>query len=274
MISGDMTVAQLLDEHPELVEVLARYHPHFEQLRNRRPRRLMGRRLTVAEAAGMAGVPAHELLTALRCAVTGPPQRETPHLRAPYLALSPERRETAEKRGAGPPQALGKVPEGRRVHLDVREDIRAGREPFARIMSAVKMLAGDQVLALRAPFEPVPLYDVLGLRGFAHWTERRAADDWLVWFYPDAELRVEPAPPFARPAPRHAVLDVRGLEPPDPMLRVLEAVDRLGPGTELEVRHDRRPILLYPQLDARGFSHETDEPEPGLVRIVIRRAGA
>jgi hypothetical protein len=33
-------------------------------------------------------------------------------------------------------------------------------------------------------------------------------------------------------------------------------------------------MFLYPQLDARGFLHETDEPEPGLVRIVIRRPPA
>jgi len=68
-------------------------------------------------------------------------------------------------------------------------------------------------------------------------------------------------------------LDVRGLEPPQPMVRVLEALDRLAPGAELEVRHDRRPLLLYPQLDARGYVYETDKPEPGLVRIRIRRSG-
>jgi uncharacterized protein (DUF2249 family) len=80
-----------------------------------------------------------------------------------------------------------------------------------------------------------------------------------------------PPPEGARAAAGRVVLDVRGLEPPQPMLRVLEALERLGPGAELEMRHDRRPIFLYPQLEERGFAHETDEPEPGLVRIVIRR---
>lgn len=55
------------------------------------------------------------------------------------------------------------------------------------------------------------------------------------------------------------------------MLRVLQEIDRLGPSAELEVRHDRRPVFLYPQLEERGLVHETDEPEPGLVRILIRR---
>jgi len=40
------------------------------------------------------------------------------------------------------------------VHLDVREDIQRGQEPFARIMTAVKALASDQALVLRVPFEP------------------------------------------------------------------------------------------------------------------------
>ena len=85
-----------------------------------------------------------------------------------------------------------------------------------------------------------------------------------------AALR-EPADAPATPSPRRLVLDVRGLEPPQPLVRVLREVDRLGPGDELEVRHDRRPILLYPQLDERGLTHETDEPDPGQVRIVIRK---
>jgi len=163
------------------------------------------------------------------------------------------------------------VPEASQVHLDVREDIRRGQEPFARIMAAVKALADDQALVVRAPFEPIPLYDVLGRRGFAHRTERRGSDDWSVSFYRDAATRVEPTAIPATPTRSRAVLDVRGLEPPQPMLRVLEEIGRLGPGGELEVRHDRRPVFLYPQLDERGFAHETDEPEPGLVRILIRR---
>lgn len=269
MISGDITVARLLDEHPELIEVLASYHPHFTRLRNRLLRRVMAAGVTVAQAARMAGVPADELLAALRQAVGEPAPTSHPEgLEAP----SPFR---GEGRGEGGlPGAPADVPEARRVHLDVREDIRRGTEPFARIMAAVKALAGDQALALRVPFEPIPLYDVLGKRGFAHWTERHAADDWSVWFYRDTGPRVEPTAAPATPARPRSVLDVRGLEPPQPMLRVLAEIDHLGPGAELEVHHERRPMFLYPQLDERGFLHETDEPEPGLVRIRIRRGAA
>jgi uncharacterized protein (DUF2249 family) len=170
------------------------------------------------------------------------------------------------------PRALADLPASRRVHLDVRGDIRQGHEPFGRIMAAVDALGEGDALELRAPFEPIPLYRVLGKRGFAHWVERDAADDWTVWFYRDPAVRAASTPGTAPRVRR--VLDVRGLEPPQPMLRVLQEIDDLGPGGELEVHHDRRPVFLYPQLDERGFRHETDEPEPGLIRILIRRHNA
>jgi hypothetical protein len=33
-----------------------------------------------------------------------------------------------------------------------------------------------------APFEPVPLYDVLAMRGFTHETVMVAANEWVVRF--------------------------------------------------------------------------------------------
>jgi uncharacterized protein (DUF2249 family) len=181
------------------------------------------------------------------------------------------------------PAALDQLPETARVYLDVREDVRVGREPFARIMAAVDGLRPDGVLVLRAPFEPVPLYRVLARRGFAHWTESGEAEDWRVWFYRE-DATVDPAAGLpsrataegsaGAPPPAREVavrLDVRGLEPPLPMVRVLEAVETLAPGQCLEVLHHRRPVFLYPQLEERGCRHATDEPEPGLVRIAIWR---
>jgi uncharacterized protein (DUF2249 family) len=161
---------------------------------------------------------------------------------------------------------------GREVHLDVRDDIRRGQEPLQRIMATVTGIGPQDVLVLRAPFEPVPLYRALGRKGFVHRTERRGEDDWWVWFTRQPGLGGESETPAAAAGvdPMTMSLDVRGLEPPLPMVRILECLERLGPGQRLEVVHDRRPVFLYPQLDERGFLHETREPEPGVVRIVIR----
>lgn len=68
------------------------------------------------------------------------------------------------------------------AELDVRDDLRAGKEPFPRIMEAVGAVAPGGVFVLRAIFEPKPLYALLGNKGFEAWTERLAADDWRVYF--------------------------------------------------------------------------------------------
>jgi uncharacterized protein (DUF2249 family) len=66
--------------------------------------------------------------------------------------------------------------------LDVRPDLERGDEPFVRIMEAAAAIQPGESLVIIAPFEPAPLYDVLGARGFTHATERVSAEEWIVRF--------------------------------------------------------------------------------------------
>jgi len=66
--------------------------------------------------------------------------------------------------------------------LDVRPELESGGEPFVRIMEAASVIGPGGSLVIIAPFEPVPLYDVLGARGFTHETARVTADEWVVRF--------------------------------------------------------------------------------------------
>ena len=66
--------------------------------------------------------------------------------------------------------------------LDVRPELEQGGEPFVRIMEAASVIKPGGTLVIVAPFEPVPLYAVLGVQGFAHETEKVAADEWVVCF--------------------------------------------------------------------------------------------
>jgi TusA-related sulfurtransferase len=67
-------------------------------------------------------------------------------------------------------------------------------------------------------------------------------------------------------------VDARGLEPPQPMLRILEALAALAAGATLRARTDRRPMHLYPLLAERGFTAETEEQTDGSFVTHIRRA--
>lgn len=66
--------------------------------------------------------------------------------------------------------------------LDVRPDLERGDEPFARIMEAAAAIHPGESLLLIAPFEPVPLYGVLGGRGFQHETRQIDPGAWAVRF--------------------------------------------------------------------------------------------
>lgn len=64
-------------------------------------------------------------------------------------------------------------------------------------------------------------------------------------------------------------IDVCGLEPPEPMERVLEALDRLQPGQRLRVLIPREPVPLYRILDRNGYLYETKSREDFLFEVRI-----
>ncbi len=66
--------------------------------------------------------------------------------------------------------------------LDVRATIKSGGEPFDDIMQAVRELPPGEDLVLLAPFDPVPLFGVLGAQGFSHTSEALPGGDFRVRF--------------------------------------------------------------------------------------------
>ena len=174
------------------------------------------------------------------------------------------------------------VADGEPLVVDVREDLRSGRQPLGRIMQAVKALASGQDLLLLTTFEPVPLYKVLALRGLEHEARQLPGGEWEVHFTRRRRHGLGVAQPSERTAPPPTTgeapsepgtpwvrLDNRGLEPPEPMIRTFTALGELPPGASLEIHNDRRPMFLYPHLEERGWRYQTLDQEDGsaLVRI-------
>lgn len=82
--------------------------------------------------------------------------------------------------------------------------------------------------------------------------------------------------PMAEDAPheRHEwgiFVDNRGLEPPQPMVRILSLIETLGPGERLEAHNDREPIMLLPRLPELGFDFATAMQPDGSCRVTIWR---
>lgn len=74
-----------------------------------------------------------------------------------------------------------------------------------------------------------------------------------------------------QPEERLVTLDVRGMEPPEPMLRVLETIDRFGEHDRLRLVIDCTPTPLLRILDRNGFDYEMVPGRESVHEITIRR---
>ncbi len=285
VIRASDRVLDVIGRDDSLIEVFVSVSPAFRRLRSPALRRVMGRLVTVGQAARVAGMTPETLVARLNDLVgTSEAGGEPPECPAEAPPAG------GDGDGAGTPVELAGIPSERVVELDVRDALNNGEEPFSRIMAAKREVPPGGALRLRAIFEPVPLYQVLARQGMRHWTERLADDDWIVWFWPAAaETAAEiAAAPAAAPAAGSGeaggvgsggmngegviVLDVRGLEPPEPMVRTLAALDRLPKGDTLVQVNVREPRFLLPQLQERGFTWEVREQDPDLIRVFIKHA--
>lgn len=169
------------------------------------------------------------------------------------------------------------------VLLDVRPIIQEGADPLKTIMKAVRGLGENQSLHLVNSFEPVPLYSVLGGKGFDH-VSKLIDGEWHIWFFKGTSSTGQQTSgpgsvdgSFSRPGDGGAgeekvvELDVRGLAPPEPMMRILETLGTMGEGTTLLVHHHREPMMLYEKLEERGFQAVANRIEEHYYKVVIRK---
>lgn len=76
--------------------------------------------------------------------------------------------------------------------------------------------------------------------------------------------------PEGKVVARFATLDLRGLRPPEPMVRIFDALER-APGTPLRAILPHEPVPLYALLRDRGFSCTGAQRADGGFEILIER---
>jgi len=140
--------------------------------------------------------------------------------------------------------------------LDVRPLLGKGIDPLETILDALGGIGPGGVLKLTTPFRPDPLLALLRGRGHAvseaRVGEREHALEVIVGGRPEPE-------------------DLRDLEPPEPLERVLSAVSRLGSGEVYLARLPRTPRLLFPRLAERGIEWAVHEERDGTALLRVFR---
>ncbi|HQZ01562.1 MAG TPA: DUF2249 domain-containing protein [Thauera sp.] len=67
------------------------------------------------------------------------------------------------------------------------------------------------------------------------------------------------------------VVDARGLEPPEPFERAMEALANMESGGQFTLLLDRMPHPLLRMLDRDGYRHDVSFRDDGSVAILIGR---
>jgi uncharacterized protein (DUF2249 family) len=260
-------INDVLKRHPELLDVIVVLSPAFAKLRNPMVRRVQTRLVSVAQAAGIAGLYAPDLTRRLNVA-------------AGITAPAPEAEAPADT--DAPADAPSWLSDATIVQeLDARPIMARGEEPFKQIMGAAQGIPTGSAFRLIAGFEPLPLYGVLEKQGFAHYSIKHATEHWEVIFHREGQPAHSPASAakaatagtvdWSAPASAEVTIDVSELVPPEPMIKILETLETLPADGRLLVHHVRRPIHLYDRLDEMGYAHDTRDLGPGQVEVLIQK---
>ncbi|MGE5353045.1 MAG: DUF2249 domain-containing protein [Acidobacteriota bacterium] len=249
MITKDMKISRLLEEYPGSLEALIRVSPHFRKLENKMLRKALAGRVTVEQAAKVAGVELDFLLTELNRSAES------------MAAVTAEAAETQQETSSSEekPELLRNLSPGKIVTLDVRPILDSGKDPLKDIFSKVKELKEGEALLIINTFEPVPLYSRMKDKGFSHFTETEAGL-WKVYFFKEKGAVEKEGAPTLSPGAINIddyenviEVDVHDLPAPEPMVKILENLSRIDDKSVMLVHHHREPNLLYPRLDERGY---------------------
>ena len=67
------------------------------------------------------------------------------------------------------------------------------------------------------------------------------------------------------------VIDGRSMEPPEPFVQTMEALEHLGAGQKVLLIARHEPFPLYRALDLNGFLWQTEKMSDGSAEVLIWR---
>ncbi|VAV95041.1 hypothetical protein MNBD_ALPHA02-1525 [hydrothermal vent metagenome] len=149
------------------------------------------------------------------------------------------------------------------IPMDVRPILAEGIDPLDQILARVAQLSPEDILVIEAPFDPLPLRRRLATMGYDNYGTALSEGHWKV-FFKQNDICPLPEFPDLPPFPstwRDGVLemDLRHLDPPNPMIAILKAIESGQGGDVFTARLMRDPVYLYPELGERHWRAEIVE---------------
>lgn len=263
-IDQNTKISKVIAENPKAIDAIVSINKHFKKLQNPILRKVLAPRVTVKDAAGIGGVSVNVFLQKLAdigMSVQIPPSNKSEPIETNELPFE--------------------LIQDKIVPLDVRPTIERGADPFSDIMAKIKDLQPDQILKVINVFEPIPLMNVLGNKGFASFTEKVNNNEFHTFFKKTGSEKKPDTYEIGLPildnfdskmldfGSNLMEIDVRDLEMPEPMTKILETLSILPENHVLFVHHKKVPQFLLPELKSRHFHWLTKDIEEGYVQLLI-----
>lgn len=163
--------------------------------------------------------------------------------------------------------------------IDAAAILAEGDDPLSMVLTAATPIPAGRGLVVIAPFDPVPLRNLLASHGFENHCRPDGAGRYRVTFLRAGGCRdaTTPTGDTSPAMPRRKFwmeadglhLDVRGLTAPGPMMEILRFLDGGAHAQPLTVHVPQFPVHLIPELEDRGWTWEiTDElPDAVILRL-------
>ena len=155
---------ELIENYPQLEEVLIQYAPAFKNLKNPVLRRTVAKIATLQQAAAIGNVKVEELVNRLRKEVGQ--EFLTTESGGGYNYIKPAW------------FAIDKV----KQQLNASEMLAAGEHPVNQVISDLNKLEDGLIYLLIAPFLTAPLIDKATSLGFRHWVNQVNSDEFHIYF--------------------------------------------------------------------------------------------
>ena len=264
IINANTKISKILKQNPDALEAIISINPKFEKLRNPLLRKLMAARTSLGMASKIGGFSVDKFFKKLE-----------------PLGFEPDT-ETAQESNIEKPKLpafFNSIKPGQIIDFDVRSLIEEGKDPLTSIVAKVKSIPKGGVLKIINSFEPTPLIVLLKKQGFESFVD--TVEDQLVetYFYKAGDKSVKFDEKENNSEGWESLIknfegkmqtvDVRNLEMPQPMMTILESIEKLPEGNALFVYHKRIPVFLLPELKERKFDYRIKEEAPNEVRLLI-----
>lgn len=269
-INGQTKVSAVIKHNMEAIDAIASINVHFKKLKNPVLRAVLAPRVTLSDASKIGKCDLWVILNKLSHIGFEIEQDIQPIMNQ----ISEEKVDVI--------QIVEFLGHRNCDVLDVRPLIAKNEDPFALIMSLVKLLDARMALEILNSFEPIPLIRILKTKGYNCLTVKDGEN---------YRTFIKVGTPQNGPSESNHIIctseefdillnkfngnlievDVRDMEMPLPMVTILQEIGNITDEKALFVHHMKIPQYLLPELTERGFNTSILEIEEGNIKLLISK---